>query len=104
MSKRLIAAMLALLVSVSFSLNAIAASTPTVDLDAVFEEAKENYEASIRAKNRSIGEVQAPYYEEVELEDGSILVVEGYPTNYTCDSTELELNEEKNNIVYSLTS
>lgn len=104
MFKRLSAIVLAVFMLCTFSVNVMAASPSEIDLNAVFEEAKAAYEFSVGGKARSSGEIQAPYYEETELEDGTVLIVEGYPTDYSCDTTELEAGQMETNMVYSIKS
>ncbi len=104
MFKRLSCAVLSVLILCAFSLNTMAASNTTVKLDTVFQEAKNSYEALARTKTRSSGEIQAPYYKEIEQVDGTILVVEGYPTDYSNNTTSLNENQFEDNIVYSLES
>lgn len=95
--KRFSALVLSLVMILSCGSMAFAAEDNTVSLKDIFEEAKAEYQI---APLSDAEETKEMVYEEIELEDGSKLIVEGYPTAHMVEGTVLEEGEEAESYVY----
>lgn len=101
MKKAMSAILLVMMVLGSLT-NVLALETKKQEsLQEVYEKAREEFEKkSIIERTKTIDSYS--YYDEIELDDGEIIIVRGYPTDYRCDLSPLKEGEQSDNIIYSI--